>query len=68
MRRQLLAYNESVMIVRYHFVKGWKVQVTVHPHEQIVYAVTGRIQFDVNSETIELRRGQRRHAPWVHRY
>jgi quercetin dioxygenase-like cupin family protein len=27
----------------------------VHPDEQIVYAVTGRIQFDVNRETIELR-------------
>jgi quercetin dioxygenase-like cupin family protein len=32
-----------------------RIQITFHPHEQLVYVVTGCIQFDVNSETIELR-------------
>jgi quercetin dioxygenase-like cupin family protein len=56
-QRQVLAYNRSVMLVRHHFLKGWKGTSHSHPHEQLVYIVTGRIQFNSKGKTIELRRG-----------
>lgn len=57
MQRQVLAYNQNVMLVRHHFSKGWKGTSHSHPHEQLVYVVTGRIQLDGDSKTIELRTG-----------
>jgi quercetin dioxygenase-like cupin family protein len=56
-QRQVLAYNRSVMLVRHHFLKGWKGTSHSHPHEQLVYVVKGRIQFNSNGKTIELRSG-----------
>jgi quercetin dioxygenase-like cupin family protein len=57
MQRQVLAYNRNLMLVRHRFLKGWKGTSHSHPHEQLVYVVAGRIQFDSNGETIELRAG-----------
>jgi quercetin dioxygenase-like cupin family protein len=57
MQRQVLAYNHNVMLVRHHFLKGWKGTSHSHPHEQLVYVVAGRIQFDGDGKTIELRSG-----------
>jgi quercetin dioxygenase-like cupin family protein len=56
-QRQVLAYNRSVMLVRHHFLKGWKGTSHSHPHEQLVYVVTGRIHFNSKGNTIELRSG-----------
>ncbi|HUD63504.1 MAG TPA: cupin domain-containing protein [Candidatus Sulfotelmatobacter sp.] len=57
MQRQVLAYNKNLMLVRHHFLKGWKGTSHSHPHEQLVYVVTGRIEFDGDGKTIELRSG-----------
>jgi quercetin dioxygenase-like cupin family protein len=57
MQRQVLAYNKNVMLVRHHFLKGWQGTNHRHPHEQLVYVVTGRIQFEGDGKTIELRSG-----------
>jgi quercetin dioxygenase-like cupin family protein len=57
MQRQVLAYNNNLMLVRHHFLKGWKGTSHSHPHEQLVYVVTGRIEFDGDGKTIELRSG-----------
>ena len=56
-QRQVLAYNRRVMLVRHQFLKGWKGTSHSHPHEQLVYVVTGRIQFDSQGKTIELGSG-----------
>jgi quercetin dioxygenase-like cupin family protein len=57
MQRQVLAYNHNVMLVRHHFLRGWKGTSHSHPHEQLVYVVTGRIQLATDGKTIELRSG-----------
>ena len=57
MQRQILAYSQNLMLVRHHFLKGWNGTSHSHPHEQLVYVVSGHIQFDSNGITIELRRG-----------
>jgi quercetin dioxygenase-like cupin family protein len=38
-------------------LKGWKGTSHSHPYEQLVYVVTGRIEFDGDGKTIELRSG-----------
>jgi len=58
MRRQVLAYNQKVMLVRHHFSKGWKGESHSHPHEQLVYVVTGRILFTGGGRVIEMRSGE----------
>jgi quercetin dioxygenase-like cupin family protein len=57
MRRQVLAYNQNVMLVRHHLVKGWVGASHQHPHEQLVYVVSGCIQFTAEGKTFELRSG-----------
>jgi quercetin dioxygenase-like cupin family protein len=57
MKRQILAYHHNLMLVRHHFSKGWKGTSHSHPHEQLVYVVSGRIQFVGDGKTIELRSG-----------
>jgi quercetin dioxygenase-like cupin family protein len=57
MHRQVLAYNQKVMLVRHQFSKGWEGQAHSHPHEQLVYVVTGRIQFHGGGKTLDLRAG-----------
>ncbi len=57
MHRQVLAYNQNLMLVRHRFLKGWKGTSHSHPHEQLVYIVSGRIQFVGDGKAIELRAG-----------
>ncbi len=57
MQRQVLAYNQNVMLVRHHLSKGWKGVRHKHPQEQLVYVVTGHIQFAGDGKIIELRAG-----------
>jgi quercetin dioxygenase-like cupin family protein len=57
MKRQVLAYNQELMLVRHHFVQGWKGARHKHPHHQLVYVVRGRILFDGDGKTVELKAG-----------
>ena len=47
------------MFVRHHFSKGWKGTSHSHPHEQLAYAVSRRIQFVGDGKTIDLGSGDR---------
>ena len=57
MQRQVLAYNQNVMLVRHHLSKGWNGTSHSHPHEQLVYVVTGCILFTGGGRTMEMRSG-----------
>jgi quercetin dioxygenase-like cupin family protein len=58
MQRQVLVYNQKVMLVRHHLSKGWRGTSHSHPHEQLVYVVTGRILFTGGGRTIEMHSGE----------
>jgi len=57
MKRQVLAFNQNLMLVRHHFAKGWQGARHKHPHDQLVYVVSGSILFTSNEKTIEMKAG-----------
>jgi len=57
MQRQVLAFNRELMLVRHHLAQGWKGTRHQHPHHQLVYVVRGRILFDGDGKSVELRAG-----------
>jgi len=57
LRRQLLAHSNAMMLVRHEMRKGWRGAAHKHPHEQLVYVISGRIRVVVDGETIEASTG-----------
>ena len=57
MQREVLAYNAHLMLVRHTFEKDWKGARHSHPHHQIVYVTRGRIRFQAQGKSWEMRTG-----------
>ena len=43
LKRQVMCYSPSMMLVRHLQKKGWVGTKHSHPHEQMVYVISGRI-------------------------
>jgi quercetin dioxygenase-like cupin family protein len=46
LRRQVMSYSPSMMLVRHTMMKDWIGARHSHPHEQLVYIVRGHIRFE----------------------
>lgn len=57
LQRQVMSYTPSMMLVRHTMKKGWVGTRHSHPHEQMVYIVSGGIQFEYPGGTFEARAG-----------
>jgi len=57
LRRQVMAYSPSMMLVRHRMVKGWVGARHSHPHEQMVYIVSGYLIFEYSTGTFEAKTG-----------
>jgi quercetin dioxygenase-like cupin family protein len=57
MKRQVLAHNDELMLVRHLFEKDWVGARHSHPHHQLVYVVKGAIRVDVGGEVIDVHAG-----------
>jgi quercetin dioxygenase-like cupin family protein len=57
MLRQVLAYSPNMMLVRHRLAKGWVGTSHRHPHEQVVYVVSGQIEFIGGAKAFILRSG-----------
>ncbi len=57
LRRQVMSYSPSIMLVRHTMVKGWVGARHSHPHEQLVYIVRGRIRFQHPGGTFDVGPG-----------
>jgi quercetin dioxygenase-like cupin family protein len=57
MSRQVLAYNDKLMVVRNYFEAGWSGARHAHPHEQMVYVVKGHILFQAEGQKWDLHAG-----------
>lgn len=53
LRRQVMSYTERMMLVRHRMVKGWVGTLHSHPHEQMVYIVSGRIRFEAEGAVVD---------------
>ena len=45
LRRQVMTHTDNLMLVRHRMEKGWVGARHSHPHEQMVYILSGSIQF-----------------------
>lgn len=53
LQRQVLAYTDKLMLVRHQMKKGWVGTKHAHPHEQLVYVVSGHIRFTGGGRTFD---------------
>src|SRR5580700_7515278 len=58
LRRQVMSYSPNMMLVRHTMEKGWVGAKHSHPHEQMVYIVSGHIVFEHPGGRIEARTGE----------
>ena len=57
LRRQVMSYTKDMMLVRHRMEKGWVGARHSHPHEQMVYIVSGHIVFESPAGKIDARPG-----------
>jgi quercetin dioxygenase-like cupin family protein len=55
--RRVLAYNEKLFLAEHQMAGGWVGSVHSHPHEQIVYVVSGHLRVTCQGKTFDLRAG-----------
>ena len=57
LRRQVMCYSPSMMLVRHRMKKGWVGARHSHPHEQMVYVVSGHLVFEHPGGRFEAKTG-----------
>lgn len=57
LKRQVMSYSPSMMLVRHTMTKGWVGTRHSHPHEQMVYIISGHIRFEYPGGKIEVKGG-----------
>ena len=55
--RQMLGYDDSIMLVRAIFEQDAEGYVHAHPHSQVTFVESGVFDFTIGSETRRLGRG-----------
>ena len=55
--RRVMAYNDKLFLAEHKMVKGWVGATHSHPHEQIVYVVSGHIILSCEGRAFDLRAG-----------
>ncbi|HSU19752.1 MAG TPA: cupin domain-containing protein [Acidobacteriaceae bacterium] len=57
LRRQVMSYSPSMMLVRHRMKQGWVGAKHSHPHEQMVYVVSGHLIFEHPGGRFEAKTG-----------
>jgi quercetin dioxygenase-like cupin family protein len=57
LRRQIMSYSPGMMLVRHRMEKGWAGAKHSHPHEQLVYIVSGHLSFRYPGGLVEAKMG-----------
>jgi len=55
--RQVMSYSQNLMLVRHKIEPGWVGAAHSHPHEQLIYVVSGAIQLTAGDRTHALSAG-----------
>jgi len=72
LERRILAHNENMMLAEHRLLRGWAGARHAHPHDQLVYVISGRIRFACGAETHDggpgdsfIVRGGIEHQAWA---
>lgn len=57
LQRQVLVHSSAMMLVRHQMRKGWRGAAHRHPHEQMVYVISGRIRIKAGDRWYEAPAG-----------
>jgi quercetin dioxygenase-like cupin family protein len=58
LRRQVMSFSPEMMLVRHRMEKGWVGAKHSHPHEQMVYVVSGHLVFEHPGGSFEVKTGE----------
>jgi len=58
LRRQVMSWSKDLMLVRHKMEKGWVGTKHAHPHEQMVYVISGHLVFEYPGGKFEFRTGE----------
>lgn len=56
-QRQILGYNDNLMMVKVKFKKGDKGAMHTHPHSQVTFIAEGAFEFTIGGETKIVKKG-----------
>lgn len=62
-RRKVLSYDPSLMLVKVEFLAGAVGQIHQHEHVQISYVESGVFEIEINQQKQILRQGDTFHVP-----
>jgi len=57
LQREILVHTPAMMLVRHTMKQGWQGAAHAHPHEQLVYVISGRIAATVEGAALEAAAG-----------
>jgi quercetin dioxygenase-like cupin family protein len=57
LQRRILAHNEKMMLVEHRMTVGWAGARHSHPHDQLVYVISGRLRFSCGDQEFEVGAG-----------
>jgi quercetin dioxygenase-like cupin family protein len=57
LERRILCHNASMMLVEHRMQLGWAGARHSHPHDQMVYVISGRLRFSCGDDTFEVGAG-----------
>src|SRR4029077_2017419 len=57
LKRFVGAFNEKLFLAEHRMKKGWSGAAHSHPHEQIVYVVSGHLNLNCAGKNFDLRDG-----------
>lgn len=61
--RQIMGYNDSLMVVRVRFEENAVGYTHSHPHSQVAYVESGVFEFTIGDETRTLKAGDCAYVP-----
>jgi quercetin dioxygenase-like cupin family protein len=57
LQRQVMSWSPDMMLVRHRMKKGWVGARHSHPHEQMVYIISGHLTFEHPGGVLEVKAG-----------
>jgi quercetin dioxygenase-like cupin family protein len=57
LERRVGAYNDKLLLAEHRMENGWAGAAHRHPHDQIVYVVSGHLRIIAGDRTFEARQG-----------